>query len=157
MSDESWYPWGDNPPESWVTVAQGAEAHGKSVETIRRWARDHPNRLRTKTVAGTWLLHENDLTALAAAHPAPNPERKACTREGHVPVGDAAAWDKGDLITVLDASDRVARTKTAILRWAAQGAVRSLTCRCGGRAYIYEADLERARRRFEYNRKRPMR
>lgn len=158
MTDEDWDPFMTGPPAgTWVTVAQAAEAYGKSVETIRRWARDHSARLRTKTVAGTWLLHEGDLAALAADHPAPNPERKACTREGHVPVGDPAAWDEGDLITVLDASDRVDRSKTAILRWAEAGAVRSLTCRCGGRTYIYADDLEPARQRYERNRKRPMR
>lgn len=143
--------------DTWVTVAEAAHASGKSVETIRRWARTYPESLRTKIIGGINQVHEGDLAALAADHPAPNPERKSCTREGHVPVGDPAAWDEGDLITVLDASDRVDRTKTAILRWAAAGAVRSLTCRCGGRTYIYADDLEPARQRYERNRKRPMR
>lgn len=143
--------------DTWVTVAQAADAYGKSVETIRRWARDHPDRLRTRLTGGINHVHEGDLAALAAEHPAPNPDRKACTREGHVPAGDRAAWEAGNLVTVLGASDAVARTKTAILRWAKLGAVRALTCRCGGRTYIYEADLEPARRRFEHNsnRKRP--
>jgi hypothetical protein len=158
MSDEDWDPFMTGPPAgTWVTVAQAAHAHGKSVETIRRWARDYPYDVPSKLIGGITHLHEGALREIAAEHPAPNPERKACTREGHVPVGDPAAWDEGDLITVLDASDRVARTKTAILRWAGAGAVRSLTCRCGGRAYIYADDLEPARQRYERNRKRPMR
>lgn len=140
-------------PETWVTVAEAAHARGKSVETIRRWARTYPHRLRTKIIGGITHLHEDDLTALAADHPAPNPERKTCTREGHVPVGDAAAWEAGDLVTVLEASDMVDRTKTAILRWAAAGAVRSLTCRCNGRTYIYADDLEPAHDRFTRTRR----
>lgn len=143
--------------ETWVTVAEAAHARGKSVETIRRWCRDHPEHLRTKITGGITYVHEADLAALAARHPAPNPERKTCTREGHVPVGDAAAWEAGDLVTVLEASDIADRTKTAILRWATQGAVRSLTCRCGGRAYIYADDIEPARERFDRTRKRPAR
>lgn len=143
--------------ETWVTVAEAAHARGKSVETIRRWARTYPDRLRTTTIGGITHLHQDDLNALAADHPAPNPERPTCTREGHLPVGDPAAWEAGDLITVLDASDRVDRTKTAIIRWAEAGAVRSLTCRCGARTYIYADDLEPARKRYERNRKRPTR
>jgi hypothetical protein len=142
-------------PNPWVTVAEAAHARGKSVETIRRWARDYPHRLRTKIIGGTTHLHEGDLRELAADHPAPNPERKPCTREGHLPVGDAAAWEAGDLVTVLEASDIADRTKTAVLRWAAQGAVRALSCRCGGRTYIYADDIEPARERYDRNRKRP--
>lgn len=141
--------------DTWVTITQGAETYGKSVETIRRWVRTFPANLRTKHVAGTALIHEGDLTALAAAHPAPNPERPACTREGHLPVGDDAAWDAGDLLTLREASDAVERTKTAIIRWAKARAVRSLPCRCGGRLYVYAADLPAARRRYDRNRKRP--
>lgn len=139
--------------DTWVTVAQAADAYGKSVETIRRWARDHPDRLRTRLTGGINHVHAADLAALAADHPAPNPDRKACTRAGHVPAGDRAAWDAGELVTVLGASDAVNRTKTAILRWAKLGAVRALTCECKGRTYIYEADLEPALELFERNRK----
>lgn len=139
--------------DTWVTVAEAADARGKSVETIRRWARDHPKRLRTKLRGGITYVHEGDLRELAADHPAPNPERKACTREGHLPVGDAAAWDAGDLVTVLEAADIVDRTKTAILRWVKRGAIRALTCRCHGRTYIYAADLEPAHQRFTRTRK----
>lgn len=140
--------------DTWVTVAEAAHAHGKSVETIRRWCRAHHEHLRTKLTAGTTFVHEGDLAALAARHPAPNPERQTCTREGHVPVGDTAAWEAGDLVTVLEASAMADRTKTAILRWAAQGAVRSLTCRCGGRTYIYADDIEPAYQRYDRTRKR---
>lgn len=140
--------------DTWVTVAEAAESRGKSVETIRRWTRDHNKRLRTKTRGGTTYLHNGDLRQLAADHPAPNPERKPCTREGHLPVGDTAAWEAGDLVTVLEASDMVDRTKTAILRWVKRGAVRALTCRCGGRTYIYADDLEPAYQRFDRTRKR---
>lgn len=140
--------------DTWVTVAEAAHARGKSVETIRRWARDHPRRLRTKVRGGTRFVHAGDLRDLAADHPAPNPERNDCTREGHVPVGDTPAWEAGDLVTVLEASEMADRTKTAILRWAHQGAVRSLTCRCGGRTYIYADDIEPALTRFDRTRKR---
>lgn len=143
--------------DTWVTVAQAAHTSGKSVETIRRWCRIYPRHLRTTIIGGTNHVHGGDLAALAAGLPHPNPERQSCTREGHIAIGDEPAWQAGDLITILDASDRVDRSKTAILRWAALGAVRSLTCRCGGRAYIYADDLEPARKRFERNRKRPMR
>lgn len=143
--------------DTWVTVAEAAHARGKSVETIRRWARTYPESLRTKFIGGINHIHEGDLTALAATQPPANPERQTCTREGHTPVGDTPAWEAGQLVTVLEASDMVDRTKTAILRWAKSEAVRSLTCRCGGRTYIYADDLEPARQRYERNRKRPTR
>jgi hypothetical protein len=142
----------------WITVAEAARARGKSVETIRRWARDYPDSLRTTIIGGTTHLHEGDLHELAARHPAPNPERATCARKGHLPPatveGALDALADGDLVTLRDASNIAGRTKTAILRWAAQGAVRALTCRCGGRSYIYTADIEPARQRFDRNRKR---
>jgi hypothetical protein len=143
--------------DAWVTVAEAAHATGKSRETIRRWRRTYPESLRTKIIGDITHMHAGDLAALASGLPHPNPERQACTREGHQPVGDRDAWEHGTLTTVLGASDIVKRSKTAIIRWAQNGDVRALKCRCGGRTYIYAADLEPARKRYDRNRKRPER
>lgn len=135
----------------WCTIATAAEAHHKSLETIRRWTRTYPHRLRSRWVLGTRYVHEADLAALAATHPPGAPDRGACGEAGHLPaVPDPCELD--DWISLTVAARAVARSKTTIIRWADDGDVTSTRCACGRRRYVLEAELDQAKRRNERNR-----
>lgn len=135
----------------WCTIATAAEAYHKSPETIRRWTRTYPDRLRSRSVLGTRYIHEADLDALAATHPPGEPDRAACAEAGHLP----AIPDDGDLdhwVSLSTAARAVERSKATIIRWSDDGDVTSTRCACGRRRYVLEAELDQAKRRNERNR-----
>lgn len=132
----------------WCTLAAAAEAHHKSLETIRRWVRTYPHRLRSRMVLGTRYLNEADLADLAAEHPPGEPDRAACAEAGHRPTHtNRAALD--DWISLAAAMHRVNRSRPTIIRWANDGDVDSVRCACGRRRYVLEAELAGAKRRNE--------
>lgn len=123
----------------WLTVRQGADAHQKSVETIRRWLR--AGDIRTTVVRGVKYVHADDLAAAAERRPAGTfDEQTACAESGHQPVTDLRLDPAGwmSLTAAATASDR---SKTTLMRWADDDQVRWCRCACGRRRYIWAEDL----------------
>jgi hypothetical protein len=139
----------------WITLAQASTRHGKSIATIRRWV-TLPQPIRTHMSHGTRYVHETDIAAVAAAHPAPIPPgaRAACAEAGHQPdtttIGDLGA---GDWLTLGVAGRAVSRSKSTLTLWIRGGEIRSVHCECTWRRFVWRPDLDATNARHQYKRK----
>lgn len=125
----------DTTAPEWLTVPQAATEVGKSTQTIRRWTTLYGSRLRSRTRLGATQVYRPDLVDLAKTLPPSAPYAEDCAAEGHLPDTPDNASPKW--ITAAEAADLVGRTKRTVLRWAAEGRVRSAPCACGRRRYIW--------------------
>jgi predicted site-specific integrase-resolvase len=136
--------------DTWLTLAQASNRHGKSIATIRRWITLHPVTVRTELRQGTRYVHEDDIAKVAAAFPPPipAPERAACAEAGHQPdqaaitalgLGGTVEW-----LSLGEAGRITARSKSTLTLWIKQGEVRAVHCSCKWRRFVWTPDLEAA-------------
>lgn len=141
--------------DTWLTLAQASNRHGKSIATIRRWITLNPVTVRTELRQGTRYVHEDDIAKVAAAFPPPIPaaERAACAEAGHPPapnadmaasVADALVAGEGEWLSLGEAGRIATRSKSTLTLWIKHGEVRAVHCSCQWRRFVWTPDLEAA-------------
>lgn len=150
MGTDEGLPYGTESLEGWFTIRQGARAHQKSTETIRRWIGQDAPAIRTRYINGVKYVHGGDLAEAAARRPEGSfASQAACAEAGHQPVADADRFAPEGWISMGEACRIARRSKTTLMRWANEGDVRSARCGCGRRRYTWAADMPDAIHRHQ--------